>query len=277
MSEERAQTVGRVGIEDLLAWYRDAGVDEALTDEPVDRFAETERLESERKEAAAARASAASAPKTRTAAAPPPRPHAKGVADKAAVAEAERLAADAGDLVTLRDAIEGFEGCDLKRSARKLVFAAGKPAPLMIVGDVPDRDEDADGAPFTGRAGELLDRMLGAIGHSRNDSYLATALPWRTPGQRGPTPHESAVLRPFVLRHIALAAPQVLLLMGGTACDLVLNRRFPAARGSWHDATFGDATVPVLATFHPRLLLTQPEQKRLAWRDLQMLRERLAA
>lgn len=280
MSEERIEGAeaepARIGIEDLLAWYRDAGVDEALEDAPVDRFAQTERLEAERKDAVAVRASAAAAPHARAPVAPrpaPPRP--KGLPDEAAVGDAEALAAAAADLSALRAAIEGFEGCALRRSARKLVFASGEPAPLMIVGDVPDRDEDAEGKPFAGPAGALLDRMLAAIELDREAVYLATALPWRTPGQRTPTPHESALLAPFLRRHVELARPQTLLLMGGTACALLLDARFPSARGRWHEVAIGDTTAQTLATFHPGLLLAQPEQKRLAWRDLRMLRDRL--
>lgn len=278
MKQTHPETDHQVGIQDLLAWYRDAGVDEALTDEPVDRFAQTERLEAERKEAAAARASAAPAPRAPVATPPPPRPaRGKGLPDESAVAEAARLAAEADDLPALRAAIEGFEGCALRESARKLVFGAGEPAPLMVVGDVPDRDEDAEGVPFAGAAGALFDRMLAAIGLDRAATYLTTALPWRTPGQRAPTPHERAVLRPFLLRHIEFAAPKTLLVMGGAGCDLVLDARFTAARGRWRDVPIGDATVPALVTFHPGLLLTQPEQKRLAWQDLQTLPARLRA
>lgn len=286
---EGGPPVRAVGLEDLLAWYRDAGVDEALSDEPVDRYAQTERLERERSEAAAARATAAPAPAPRVPVSAPPRPRAQGAPDAAAVTEAERLAAGAADLAALRAALEGFEGCSLRHSARRLVFGAGEPgARLAVVGDVPDRDEDAEGAPFAGAAGALLDRMLGAIGVDRADAYLLTALPWRTPGQRAPNPHERATLLPFLRRHVALARPGLLLVMGGTACDMVLESRFPAARGRWHDVrtdgnngradetVSADGAVPALATFHPGLLLAQPQQKRLAWRDLQMLRARLS-
>ena len=196
--------------------------------------------------------------------------------DQVAAAEAAALAGGAADIDALRAALEGFKGDELRGSARHLVFAAGRPdAPLMVVGDVPDRDEDAEGMPFAGSAGRLFDRMLAAIDLTRDDAYLTTALPWRTLGQRAPTPQERACLRPFLMRHIALAAPRALLLMGGTACDFTLEKRFTSVRGRWEVAAAGEREVAALATFHPGLLLAQGEQKRLAWRDLQQLRTHL--
>lgn len=264
---------GTVDLSQLLAFYRDAGVDEALEAAPVDRFAEAAARAAERAEAEAVRATAAPAPRETIApVAALPRAPAM-VPDEAAVAEARKRAAEAETLDALADAIATFDALSLPQTARRMVFGAGPTdASLMVIGDVPDRDEDETGEPFAGIAGKLFDRMLASIGLSREALRLTTALPWRTPGQRVPTPHERACLAPFLARHVELVAPKTVLLMGGTACDLTLSRRLPGARQKWHELKAGSHEARALVTFHPNLLLAQPQQKRLAWRDLLMLK-----
>ena len=195
------------------------------------------------------------------------------------VAEARAAAGAAENLAALEAALAGFEHCELKPGARSLVFADGTPgARLMIIGEAPGRDEDIQGKPFVGRAGQLLDRMLAAIGLDRRASepdravYITNILPWRPPQNREPTPEEIAMLRPFVERHVALAAPRLLVAMGNTSCQALLGRRgITRLRGQWAEA-FG---LPVLPMFHPAYLLRNPAAKREAWADLLALQARL--
>nr|WP_283646936.1 uracil-DNA glycosylase [Marinovum algicola] len=190
------------------------------------------------------------------------------------VAEAQRMAAAAQDLAGLQAAMAAFDHCDLKRGARNLVFSDGVPgARVMIVGEAPGRDEDRQGKPFVGRAGQFLDRMLAAIGLSRDSSvYITNVLPWRPPQNRDPLPAEIAMMRPFVARHVALAQPEFLVLMGNISCDAGLGKRgITRLRGSWAEAY----DTPALPMFHPAYLLRQPHLKREAWADLLSLKARL--
>ncbi|SMX37745.1 uracil-DNA glycosylase [Maliponia aquimaris] len=245
-----------------LEWQLEMGVDEAILDAPVDRFAAEAAL----KEAHVARAAA---PVARAAAAP-----VKAEADP--VAEAQALAEAAADLEALRAALAGFEHCALKRGARSLVFADGVPgARVMLVGEAPGREEDMQGKPFVGRAGQLLDRMLGAVGLSRTESvYITNVLPWRPPQNREPTPEEIAMLLPFLRRHIALADPDLLVIMGNTSAQALLGKRgITRLRGTWAEA----AGRPALPMLHPAYLLRTPAAKREAWADLLSLQARLRA
>jgi uracil-DNA glycosylase len=239
-----------------LAWQVELGADEAIGEAPVDRFE------------AAVRATPAPA----TA---PPAPPAV-----ARDASTETLAAACGDLAALRASIAAFEGCALRKGARNLVFADGDPrARVMIVGEAPGRDEDAEGRPFVGRSGKLLDRMFAAIGLARDATgpeaalYITNVLPWRPPANRDPSSDEVAMLRPFLMRHIALAEPEVLVVMGNSAARTVLatTEGITRLRGRWA-ALDG---VPVLPMFHPAALLRDPLKKRAAWADLLALRARL--
>jgi uracil-DNA glycosylase len=239
-----------------LAWQVELGADEAIGEAPVDRFE------------AAVRATPAPA----TA---PPAPPAV-----ARDASAETLAAACGDLAALRASIAAFEGCALRKGARNLVFADGDPrARVMIVGEAPGRDEDAEGRPFVGRSGKMLDRMFAAIGLARDATgpeaalYITNVLPWRPPANRDPSSDEVAMLRPFLMRHIALAEPEVLVVMGNSAARTVLatTEGITRLRGRWA-ALDG---VPVLPMFHPAALLRDPLKKRAAWADLLALRARL--
>ncbi len=200
------------------------------------------------------------------------------LAPQDAVQAARALAKTAPDLATLEALMRGFEGCALKSTATQLVFGEGSPgAAVMVIGEAPGRDEDAQGKPFVGKAGQLLDKMLAAIGLDRSRVYLTHIVPWRPPGNRTPTLPEMAICAPFLERQIALCAPKVLLTMGGTATQSLLHQKegILRLRGRWFEASVGGRVLPALATLHPEYLLSQPTQKALAWRDLQALRARL--
>lgn len=248
----------------LLEWQVELGATEAIGDVPVDRTV----LE------------AAEARKAVTTAAPSPASSPIETAD-AALEDARRAAGAATTLEELRDALGAYEHCELKRGARNLVFADGQPgARVMILGEAPGRDEDIQGLPFVGRAGQMLDRMFGAIGLARSDPdpgravYITNVLPWRPPQNRDPRPDEIAMMRPFVERHIALAAPDILILMGNISCQAMLGRKgITRLRGNWIEAV----GLPVLPMFHPAYLLRNPAMKRAAWEDLLEVQARLAA
>jgi DNA polymerase len=175
----------------------------------------------------------------------------------------------------------GFEGCALKQGARSLVFADGDPrARVMVIGEAPGREEDREGLPFVGRSGQLLDRMLGAIGLSRRaedpafGAYITNVLPWRPPQNRDPAGDEAAKMLPFLHRHIELAGPELLLLLGSPAARAVLATELGVTRlrGRWHEWR----GVPVLVTFHPAAVLRDAGRKREVWADLLMLKLRMA-
>jgi len=174
----------------------------------------------------------------------------------------------------LQAALAAFEGCDLKKGARNTVFADGVAgARVMLVGEAPGRDEDQQGKPFVGRAGQLLDRMLAAIGLSRAESvYITNVMPWRPPQNRDPLPDEIAVMKPFLERHVELAAPEILVIMGNVSCAALLGKRgITRLRGQWVEVL----DRPALPMFHPAFLLRNPQSKREAWADLLAIRARL--
>ena len=263
------------GPQDLLQWYIDAGVDEAIGDTPVDRYASN-----------AATIATPSAPP-----APPPQPTDKPARPTSAPTLLSRddVAQSATDdasaartLDELREAFAAFDGCALKQSAMNFVFADGNPnGPLMFIGEAPGAEEDRQGLPFVGPAGRLLDKMLAAIGLTRDDAYITNVLPWRPPGNRQPTDSEIAACLPFMERHIALADPDVLILVGGTAAKTLLGVKegIMRLRGRWfnYEVPGGARTIPARAIFHPAYLLRTPAQKRLAWQDLIAIKQRLAA
>lgn len=256
-----------------LAWQVDCGVTDALLDAPLDR----------RAQAPAARGTAPPAPGAPgQETAPAPSPAAPAIAAGAAdpVAAARASAGRAATLAGLGAAVAAFDLCELRRGVRSTVFADGHPqARVLILGEAPGRDEDIAGRPFVGRAGRLLDRMFAAIGLSRtSDSpgsalYITNTVFWRPPGNRDPSPDEIAMLLPFVERHIALVAPEVVVTMGNTPLFALTGRRgIMRARGHWTEA-LGRPLLPML---HPAALLRNPLAKREAWADLLALRERLA-
>ncbi len=183
-------------------------------------------------------------------------------------------------LADLRSALEQLEGCALKNTASNLVFCDGNPgARVMIVGEAPGRDEDRVGLPFVGAAGQLLDRMLASIGLDRSVVYITNLLPWRPPGNRTPTAEETQLLLPYLRRHIQLAKPEYLLILGGSSAKALLRTKdgILKLRGVWRDVDFGDGVVlPTLPSLHPAYLLRSPAQKRLSFDDLLSLRARLA-
>lgn len=245
----------------LLEWQMEMGVDAAIVDAPVDRFAAEAALRAQHAERAKAPAMAQA----------PVAPVAQEVDP---VAEARGLAAAAQDLDALRVALAGFDHCALKKGARNLVFADGAPgARVMLVGEAPGRDEDMQGKPFVGRAGQLLDRMLAAVGLSRAESvYITNVLPWRPPQNRDPKPDEIAMLMPFLDRHIALVDPALLVIMGNTSAQALLGRRgITRLRGQWQEA----AGRPALPMLHPAYLLRSPHAKREAWADMLALKAEL--
>jgi DNA polymerase len=246
-----------------LAWQVELGADEAIGEYPVNRF--------DADDPAALRASAAPAPDVL------PNNHPAPAADPVAAARAAAQAART--LEDLRDALAAFDLCELKKGARNTVFADGNPAArVLILGEAPGREEDLEGRPFVGRAGQLLDRMLAAIGLDRTSPdparavYITNVMPWRPPANRDPSPEEIAMMLPFVQRHIALVAPQVLVLMGNTPCAAILNTRgVLRLRGQWQQAL----GLPVLPMTHPAYLLRTPSAKREAWADLLNLQAKL--
>jgi DNA polymerase len=195
-----------------------------------------------------------------------------------AAATARELSAAAQSLEALKDAIARFDGLPLKATATNLVFADGNPnARLMLVGEAPGGEEDRRGLPFVGVSGQLLDRMLAAIGLDRSSVYIANVVPWRPPGNRTPTPQETEICKPFIARQIALARPDLLVFLGGASAAALAGTTegILKLRGRWLDFDSGAGTIKALATLHPAYLLRQPLQKRLAWRDFRDLRRKL--
>lgn len=243
-----------------LEWQIACGADEAIMDAPIDRTSLPAKPESKPK-----------------AVATPTGPVPMVEVDAVAIAQA---AADAADsLEALKTAMEAFEHCELKRGARQLVFADGQPkARVMIIGEAPGRDEDMQGKPFVGRAGQLLDLMFSHIGLSRESPernsalYITNVLPWRPPQNRDPKPEEMAMMLPFVQRHVTLIKPDLIVAMGNHACQALLGKRgITRLRGNWEQAL----GKPVLPMFHPAYLLRTSDAKREAWTDLLSLQARL--
>ncbi len=249
----------------LLEWQVELGATEAILDAPVDRFL----LETTAPKPAPVTAPAAQATVQQASAQPDPAQIAK------------QMAETAGSLDALQAALAGFEYCELKRGARNLVFSDGNPAAhVMIVGEAPGRDEDQQGKPFVGRAGQLLDKMLAAIGLDRqsqepaNAAYITNVVPWRPPQNREPSSDEIAMLTPFLLRHIALINPTVVVAMGNISCQALLGKRgISKLRGQLQNSR----DIDVIPMFHPAYLLRNPRAKKLAWADLLMLKAKLAA
>lgn len=252
----------------LLEWQVELGATEAISDAPVNRYELSQ-----------------SAP------APQPPSGTKPAAESAAVAPtlagvdpvaaAKAAAAAAPDLASLAEAVAEFDLCDLKIGARNTVFSDGNPASrVMIIGEAPGRDEDMQGLPFVGRAGQMLDRMFAAIGMSRENPdaaralYISNIMPWRPPHNRDPSAEEISMMLPFVARHVALADPDILVLMGNISCHALLGQRgITRLRGKWTEAL----GRPALPMFHPAYLLRSPHAKREAWADLLALQARLRA
>ncbi|MEK1886270.1 MAG: uracil-DNA glycosylase [Phyllobacterium sp.] len=267
-------------LRELLHFYAEAGVDTPLEDVPIDRFSQVEVKR--------APPAAASSPATEPASTPPERAQ-TGVAspalakasvpDDAKIAMARQLAASARSLEELREQLAAFDGCNLKFTAKNLVFADGDPtASIMFVGEAPGREEDLEGVPFIGRSGQLLDRMFAAIGLDRTSVYIANTIPWRPPGNRTPTPLETEICRPFFERQVELANPKLLVALGGPAAKALTNASdgILRLRGKWKShLTPSGMEIPVMPTLHPAYLLRNAAQKRFAWRDFVSIKMRL--
>ena len=246
-----------------LAWLVEAGADEAIQETPVNRL---------------------KAPAPPPPVAPMRAPAAAPASTAAPVAgdnigSAMATAAAATNLAELKAALESFEGSALKRMATNTVFADGvAESRIMLIGEAPGRDEDRIGKPFVGRAGQLLDKMLASIGLDRSGNvYITNVMNWRPPDNRDPSPEEAASCLPFLRRHIELASPQVIILLGAVAARHVVgvSDGIMKLRGRWMEYRVGDRMVPLMPTLHPAYLLRQPSHKKLAWRDLQSVRDRI--
>jgi DNA polymerase len=267
----------------LLDWYRSMGADEAVSEVATDW--------SQRGDAApgasflltgngappglsAAPAAKAGAP----AVAPLPNRQFPTASPDAALTEARAAARSAATLEALRAALAAFDGCALKATAKNLCFYRGAPAArLMLIGEAPGRDEDIEGRPFVGRAGQLLDKMLAAIDLTEADVHITNIVYWRPPGNRTPTPQEAQVCRPFLERQVELVAPDFIVLLGGAAAKHMLDVAdgIMRLRGRWREIEVGGRRIKALATLHPAYLLRTPAHKRLAWRDLLAVRAAL--
>jgi len=190
---------------------------------------------------------------------------------------AREAARSAATLEELKRIMERFDGCPLKAGATQLVFADGNPgARLMFVGEAPGYEEDKQGLPFVGRSGQLLDRMLAAVGLDRTQVYIANVVPWRPPGNRTPTPVETQICLPFIQRQIELANPDILITVGQPSTGALLGvQGIMKNRGRWFSYHTGTRDIRAMPMLHPAYLLRSPIAKRLAWRDMLAIRKAL--
>ena len=279
---------------DVLAWYLDAGVDEAVGEEPLDRYALVKAAQSQRAaeaEALLKQSHAEQDAKPQSAqqqagqhqaraGVAPVRPADAGVGEEA-MKSAVQLAGAAKKLDDLREALEGFDGCPLKKTAMNLVFGDGNPdARIVFIGEAPGADEDRQGIPFVGASGQLLDKMLGSIGLQRSDVFISNTVFWRPPGNRTPNQGEIAVCLPFVERIIEIIDPAVLITVGGPATHSLLAQQGSVSRlrGRWFTYETPRMSHPIAASaiYHPAYLLRTPAQKRQAWSDMLAIKAKLA-
>jgi len=273
MNEDREM----LDMEGLLRFYAEAGADMPLSETPIDRFATppplTKAAETPTQPSRPERAQQQQQPRAIATPSPSSRPvqAASDVPDSAQIELARMAASQASTLEELRDNLARFDGCNLKSTAKSLCFADGDPSSdIMFVGEAPGRDEDMEGLPFMGKSGQLLNRMIEAIGLKRENVYIANTIPWRPPGNRTPTPLEAELCRPFIERQIELAAPKVLVALGGPAGKTLTGatESIVRMRGNWKvHTTASGLEIPVMPTLNPESLLRTPAQKRFAWRD----------
>ena len=280
---------------ELLAFYQEAGVDALVGETPVDRFADASpRVSTPTPSLPAAEVGRPNAGPDQAASGGTPfrarevlardleskgRPSAAPPSPDAAVMAAREAAKTAASLAELRAILDRFDGCALKATASQLVFADGNPqAKVMFVGEAPGREEDIEGLPFVGRSGQLLDRMMAAIGLDRTTAYIANVVPWRPPGNRTPTPQETAICVPFIRRQIELADPDILVCLGNPSTQTLLATKdgITKARGRWLAFHTGTREIRAIPTYHPAFLLRSPLQKRFAWRDFLAIKKALA-
>ena len=259
---------------EALRWHIEMDIDEVIEDEPINHYALAAPLPT---------TSSSTLP---TPPPPPARPTSSAAPSKQPLAPAEgardaiAIARDASSIEELRERLEAFAGCALKFTATNTVFADGNPeSDIMFIGEAPGVDEDRQGLPFVGASGQLLNRILSALGQERSSVYISNILFWRPPGNRSPTAAETAACLPFVQRHIELAQPKILVFLGGSSSKVMLSRTegIMRLRGKWFEYTSAglDAPIPAMPTFHPAFLLRQPAQKREAWRDFLAIQEKL--
>ena len=261
-----------LGIKEILEWYLTAGVDETCGEVP---FALAEPAK-EMPRIVPAAVSAAVRPAENSA-----RPATTELAQATinACQSARELCQKAETLEELKKMVEEFDGCALKLTANKTVFGYGSgTARLLLIGEAPGADEDRSGIPLVGRSGQLLEKMLKAIGFDRNECFITNVLPWRPPGNRTPTEGEIAVCLPFLKRQIDLVSPEAIMILGGSAANALLDNGEPISRmrGKWLEYKKSDGgKVPVLASFHPAYLLRNSGQKAKAWVDMLRMKQKL--
>ncbi|MEM1287938.1 MAG: uracil-DNA glycosylase [Pseudomonadota bacterium] len=256
---------------DLLKFYEHTGYDEAVSETVQNRFNTSKGVP-----ASAARVEKAEPAQTK----PSELMTTTGTNTGSTLEEARALARDATSLDDLKAALAAFDGCELKHSARQMVFSDGNPqADIMLIGEAPGREEDKLGLPFVGRSGQLLDRMLAAIGLDRTGVYIGNCIYWRPPGNRTPTPAERALCEPFIRRQIELANPKIIMTLGGSSLAALFGLNgIMKLRGKRLEYEHEGLKIPAIPTLHPAALLRNPLNKRLSWQDLlalQMLREEL--
>jgi len=240
-----------------------AGADEAIAEQPIDHFAKPETKSTPEKPVATVAIDSAQQPL---------------VSAKSIEEDAHGIAKECNTLDELRQAMEKFDGCSLKKTAANTVFCDGNPdSDIMLIGEAPGMEEDRQGKPFVGASGQLLDKMFGAIGMSRaEDFYISNILPWRPPGNRKPSDMEVAICLPFILRHIELFDPKIIIMLGGTSASSLLDTKqgITRIRGRWQDIKAGNKTIPALPIYHPAYLLRQPQTKADTWLDLLSFKEK---
>ena len=264
-------------VQQLLAIYLEAGVDCALAEEPVNRLSNSDPVPGPSEIPTPREIAPPSPLRISPVAVAAPRGEPAPLPE-AAIMSAREAARTASSLDVLREMLETFDGCALKSTATRLVFADGNPqARIMFVGEAPGREEDIEGLPFVGRSGKLLDRMIAAIGLDRSNAYIANVIPWRPPGNRTPTPQETQICLPFIQRQIELVNPDVLVTLGNPSTQTLLSTRegIMKTRGRWFDYDTGTRVIRALATFHPAYLLRSPSYKRMAWQDLRAIAKAL--
>ena len=283
----------------FLTWYGDMGIDCTINDQPINWLETGQTIDQswtnfKTKPIAPAslgkqnvfptpghmidQPAPAVAPQTKSYIPSAPPPQTTAPLSLPSLEKAKELANACQNLDDLRTALEEFDGCSLKRTAKNLVlFRGSHSARLMIIGEAPGRDEDIVGKPFVGRAGQLLDRMLKAIRLTDEDTHITNIVYWRPPGNRTPTTEEAALCRPFLDRQIQLVDPQVILFLGGAAAKQMYETPtgITKLRGKWKKLPQSPHKMDTIASLHPAYLLRTPIAKRLAWQDLQMVANKL--
>jgi DNA polymerase len=276
MNVPSADHLNTFELAQLMHFYAESGVEWVLEDDPVDRFTEYVAQEA-RRAAPTAREparSATAAASQRQPAVEKPAPQARqtvAIPDAEAIAEARRIAGEAMTIEALAEAVSAFAGCNLRNSARTTAFMSGnKTARIAIAGGLPGADDDRDGAPFSGASGVMLARMLAGISIPPEDVLMFNLIPWRPPGNRAPTAHETDICRPFSIRLLDILKPTAVLALGTYPAKVLSGSAegIHALRGKRIDIDIGGATVPMFATFHPQDIISTPLNKRLVWQDL---------